>query len=67
MPPLGQSDWPKGVAKPEPDDLVQVIMSERMARVFESKCLVATYLAGPLLFSEDDLPTYTLGVRTESA
>ena len=59
--------WPKGTTRPKPAAVVQVLMSEDMARRFEEHCLGHytrgyTYLAGPLLFSEDDLPTYTIGV-----
>lgn len=57
----------KPAPRPAPDDVVQVIMTERMARFFEARCLGVntvgpTELAGPLLFSEDDLPTYIIGV-----
>lgn len=63
-----QGGYPKGVAKPKPDDMVQVLMTEEMARRFEQRVLGKgntrghTYLSGPLTFSEDDLPTYIIGV-----
>lgn len=61
-------DFPKGCPKPEEKDTVQVLMTEEMARNFEKRCLGRgntvgdTYLAGPLLFSDDDLPTYIIGI-----
>lgn len=51
------------------DDLVQVVMTKDMAKVFEDKCLGKkhtigdTYLAGPMKFSAGDLPTYIIGVK----
>lgn len=72
--PKGQSEhgsagrWPKGAPRPAPSDIVQVLMSEEMARRFEARCLGPTNtrgntsLAGPLLFGEDDLPTYIIDV-----
>lgn len=63
-----QEGYPKGAPKPEPNDVVQVMMTETMARNFEKRCLGKgntrghTYLSGPLLFSDDDLPTYIIGV-----
>lgn len=59
-----------GCSQPKLDDTVQIIMTERMARHFEERCLGQsntvgnTCLAGPILFSEDDLPTYIIGLRT---
>jgi hypothetical protein len=60
-------EWPKGAAQPERGDVVAVLMTEHMARWFEHRCLGDnttghTYLAGPMLFREDDVPTYTIGV-----
>lgn len=63
-------EWPKGTKRPtDPEDTVQIVMSEEMARRFEERCLGVTntrgdsYLAGPLLFHEEDLPTYIIGLR----
>ncbi len=66
------SEWPKGAPKPEPDDMVAVLMRESMARTFESRCLGRntrgeTELSGPLLFSEDDVPTYIIGITDAEA
>lgn len=60
-------EWPKGTTLPGPNDTVQVLMTEEMARRFEARCLGDntrghTHLAGPLLFREDDLPTYIIGI-----
>lgn len=55
------SDWPKGASKPAPEDIVQVLMPEDLARRFERDVLgYRASLAGPLLFREDDLPTYII-------
>jgi hypothetical protein len=45
-------------------------MTERMARTFEQRCLGAntrghTSLSPPLLFREDDVPTYIISAGTE--
>lgn len=43
-------------------------MTEKMARDFEQRVLSSSaYLAGPVLFSEDDLPTYIIGVNPPAA
>jgi len=47
--------------------MVSVLMTEKMARVFEQRCLGEhtvgrTELAGPMIFSEDDVPTYIIGL-----
>jgi hypothetical protein len=58
------SDWPKGAPQAAGEDVVQVLMTENLARRFEKTVLAPrAYLAGPLLFSEDDLPTYIIGVE----
>lgn len=64
--------WPKGAPKPEPDDMVAVLMTERMARRFEKACLGRhtageSQLTGPLLFSDDDVPTYIIGITDAEA
>ena len=54
--------------RPGSQDVVQVVMSEEMARRFEARCLGIgntrghTRLSPPLLFREDDLPTYIIEV-----
>lgn len=65
----GDDDYPKPCSKPEPNEMVQVLMTEHMARRFEARCLGSrhtvgeTHLVGPLIFSEDDsTPTYIIGV-----
>jgi hypothetical protein len=68
-----RNQWPKGAPQPEPGDVVAVLMTEEMARRFEQRCLGRgntvgdTHLAGPMLFREDDVPTYIIGVRDDSA
>lgn len=58
-----QPEWPKGAPRPDPDEMVAVLMSEQMARTLEARWLRPNMeLAGPLLFKEDDVPTYILGV-----
>lgn len=57
---------------PDPDETVSVLMTESMARVFEERCLGIgntagdTHLHGPVMFSEDDLPTYIIGIGSVS-
>ena len=59
--------WPKPCSPPQPDDVVQVLMTEEMARRFEARVLGKgntvghTYLSPPLKFAADDLPTYIMG------
>jgi hypothetical protein len=56
--------FPKATSKPKPEDVIQVLMSEQMARQFESSMLWPNAeLAGPMVFSEDDVPTYIIGVK----
>jgi hypothetical protein len=52
---------------PGDKDIVQVLMTEEMARRFEERCLGVntrgmTRLSPPILFSEDDLPTYIIQI-----
>lgn len=59
--------WPRVTDQPQPDDVVQVLMTEEMARRFEQRCLREhtvgdTYLSPPLKFGEDDIPTYIIEV-----
>lgn len=61
------SEYPKRTDPPEGADVVQVLMTEDMARVFERRCLGQhtvgeTRLSPPLVFSADDLPTYIIEV-----
>jgi hypothetical protein len=57
--------FPKGAGRQEPKSEVQVLMNEDTARLFERECLRPRRmeLTGPLLFSDDDLPTYIIGVE----
>ena len=57
-----QPGYPKGAGKQEPNDLVQILLPESIARQIEAEYLKPRRieLAGPLLFSEDDLPSYTI-------
>lgn len=60
-------DKPTITGQPEPGDVVQVLMTEEMARRFERCCLGVntrswTELSLPLLFSADDVPTYIVKV-----
>jgi hypothetical protein len=58
--------WPRITTQPANGDMVQVVMTEEMARRFEQRCLGFgntrgdTRLSLPLLFREDDLPTYII-------
>lgn len=60
--------WPKLAPVPQPTDVVQVLMTEEMARRFEERCLGAgntqghTSLSRAVLFGPDDLPTYIISV-----
>lgn len=58
-----EQGWPKIAPAPAEGDVVQVLMTEQMARSFEERCLADSRLSPPLLFCEDDLPTYTIGPR----
>ena len=57
--------YPKGGAIPDLDTMVQITCTEANARVFERESLRPRrcHLAGPLLFDEDDIPTYIIGVE----
>jgi len=63
----------KVVEQPASEDVVQVLMSEEMARRFEEACLEFhtkgyTKLSPPVQFGEDDVPTYIIQVgETEDA
>jgi hypothetical protein len=55
---------------PEPDDIVQIVLPERFARLFEERCLGShtrghTRLSPAIKFSEDDLPTYIIEVTDD--
>lgn len=54
--------YPHAVPRPGPREDVQVMMTEQMARSFETWCLSPSgaCLGGPLLFSEEDIPTYVI-------
>lgn len=58
---------PTGAPSPAHEDIVQVVMTERMARVFEERCLGAntvgpTSLSPPMFFGDDHTPTYIIQV-----
>lgn len=57
--------YPKGGGRPELTDMVQIACTEAQARVFEQDFLKPRRcnLAGPLLFDEEDTPTYIIGVE----
>ena len=63
--------WPRRVEpSPGPDDVVQIVLPERLARVFEERCLGShtrghTRLSAPCKFSEDDLPSYIIEVTDD--
>lgn len=59
--------YPQVVPIPAAEDVVQVLMTEDMARRFEERCLGdntrgRTRLSPPLIFAEDDVPTYIVQV-----
>ena len=64
---MTEDDWPRPVPTPGPDEMVAVVMSEMMARRFEELCLGQgntvgpSYLSGPMLYFDGDLPTYVIG------
>lgn len=61
----GLEGYPKGTGRPELTDMVQILCTESHARVFERESLRPRrcHLGGPLLFDEDDTPTYIIGVE----
>jgi hypothetical protein len=56
--------YPKGAPKPADDDMVMIVLPQWMARDFNDEFLAGyankRKLAGPLLFGEDDSPTYII-------
>lgn len=56
--------WPKLAPKLELDDLVQVLMTESQALLFESRVLVPltanSRLSPAVFFGPDDLPTHII-------
>jgi hypothetical protein len=63
------SKHPKHVPQPQPNQIVQVVMTEAQARAFEAQCLGRATtrgyarLSAPVLLAEDDLPTYFVGLH----
>lgn len=60
-------DFPKTTHAPQPGQVVQVVMTEYMARLFETRCLGRhtkgwTQLSPPMFFGDDDVPTYIISV-----
>ena len=52
---------------PDSQDIVQVLMTEEMARHFEERCLGnntrgETSLSPPVFFGNDEIPTYIIQV-----
>src|SRR5437764_7745949 len=70
MPSADDGTWPRRLDRPGPEEIVAVVMPERMARLFEERCLGRhtvgrTRLSPPLQFSEGDLPSYIIEVEGE--
>jgi hypothetical protein len=62
-----EEDYPKGAGKQSDEDMVAILMTEKVAREYERTFLLPRRLdlAGPLLFTEDDVPTYIIGIQTK--
>jgi hypothetical protein len=57
------AEFPRGVPDVADGELVQVLMTRQQARAFARRCLpITAELVGPLVFSDDDLPTFMVGV-----
>jgi hypothetical protein len=68
---MSADKYPRTVSPPASHDVVQVLMTEEMARVFELRCLGSntrgfTKLSEPMEFSEDDVATYTIEVGADT-
>lgn len=64
---MAADGYPRRTDPPILTDVVQVLMTEDMARRFEKRCLGIntrgdTKLSPPLVFHEGDLPTYIIEV-----
>lgn len=65
---MSAEDRPTIAPAPAPEDIVQVVMTERMARRFEQQCLGRgntvgeTSLSPPMFFGDDHTPTYIIQV-----
>ena len=60
---MDTAEFPKPAPMPDDNDVVQVLMPLHLARCFERRCLpIAASLAGPLLFSDDDVPSYIVQI-----
>lgn len=58
-----RDEFPKGVGNVQNNDLVQIVMQQSMARAFDTFLKAQNlHLAGPMIFSEDDIPTYIIGI-----
>jgi len=57
-------EFPKGAGRPDPKAEVQIILTEEWARMIEKQLMQPRdlHLAGPVVFSDDDLPTYIIGI-----
>jgi hypothetical protein len=67
---MSDETWPQRAEPPATDDLVQIILPERLARTFEERCLGShtrgmTRLSPAMKFSADDLPTYIIEVTDD--
>jgi hypothetical protein len=55
-----EQTWPRVTDPPGSRDVVQILVPEHMARLFERELLtpIGFELTPPMRFSEDDVPTY---------
>lgn len=58
-----EKSWPKTAPQPAAEDIVQVLMPEKTARLFEDKLLtpIGAKFAPAVFFGPDDLPSYIIG------
>lgn len=56
--------FPKGVGNIKNRDMVSILVTEEMARNIEYFVLKRNnlHLAGPMIFSDDDVPSYIIGI-----
>lgn len=72
-PDLSGDAWPRTTPAPAHRDVVQVLMTEGMARRFEARCLGVgntkgmTELSPAMMFREGDVPTYIIAVDLDPA
>lgn len=60
---LQEEPWPKAAPAPAPEDMVQVLMPEKTARLFEANLIKPSggKFAPAVFFGPDDLPSYIIG------